>query len=123
MKLIAILLGTMLFTAMQGQQLIVMSKPVRAKGLSGVVTDTAGGLIPSAEVRLFTCPADWPHSEEGKTLVTVSSDANGHFAIPANPSATPYCLHFQAPNFQQVVIRVRLSRFAGDLHVELPVGV
>ena len=65
-------------------------------GLSGVVTDPSGGVMPFVEVKLY--------GQDGTLLATVTTDNQGRYAIPDVPAGN-YHAEFSAQGFNKAVVQ------------------
>lgn|GEM_PF-5706368 len=104
----------------QGNQLIVMQKPVAANSLAGVVVDLAGSPVSGAEVQLISC-SDF-NKLPAAILSTVKADDKGAFRLQPKVRDKLYCLQFVSPDFDLLQIRVKLSPRAGALRLKLTPG-
>jgi hypothetical protein len=65
-------------------------------GLSGVVTDPSGGVMPFVEVKLY--------GQDGTLLATATTDNQGRYAIPDVPAGN-YRAEFSAQGFNKAVVQ------------------
>ncbi|HXX46385.1 MAG TPA: carboxypeptidase regulatory-like domain-containing protein [Candidatus Acidoferrales bacterium] len=65
-------------------------------GLSGVVTDPSGGVMPFVEVKLY--------GQDGTLLATATTDNQGRYAIPDLPAGN-YRAEFSAQGFNKAVVQ------------------
>jgi hypothetical protein len=110
--------GAMMFG--QGNQLIVLQKPVVANGLAGVVVDSTGSSVSGAEVQLISC-SDFGKLPTG-SLSMVKADGNGRFRLQPKVHDKLYCLQFVSLGFDLLQIRVKLSPRASALRPKLTPG-
>lgn len=105
-------------------QLVILSKPVKARSLSGVVVDPSGGLVSGATVDLVNCPTGWPYgtTRTTKTLASTMTNSRGEFSFNRRGFKAPYCLHFLAPGFNPLEFQVKLTPLVGKMYVKLPIG-
>jgi len=103
-------------------ELVIYEKPVRSRHLSGAVIDPAGSPIPRANVELVACGTGERQYRNPEILTSVVADANGKFLIRSRSYPKPYCLRFSALGFNQLWIRVHLSKLAGPLRPKLSIA-
>jgi hypothetical protein len=105
---------TICATAFGGYETVVISELQTAKTLAGVVTDMNGEALPDVIVREIS-----PH---GKTTIrSTTTDSEGRWSLPRAGRKT-YHLLFLKSGFDNLQIRVRLSKLGKELRVSLPVA-
>jgi hypothetical protein len=117
-------LVTLMCTAGSAQmETIVLSNPIRARNLSGVVVDSTGAIVSQATVSLIDCPIGRGYpAPENKTLFATKSDAKGEFSLDPQSFKKPYCMRVSSPGFDPVEFEVKLSHFAGRLRIKMHVA-
>jgi hypothetical protein len=120
---IAVVFFALTATARSEYYTLVLAKPVRSSGLSGVVLDPSGAIIPNATVDMVACPVDMMSGRlASQTLATTHSDLRGEFAFDRKVFKKPYCVHISAAGFNPLEFVVKISPFAGKIRVKLPIG-
>ena len=96
--------------------IVEFEKPQLAKMVAGVVTDSAGAVIPQATVE--------ERSEDWKTVIrSTETDDNGRFHLSPSPNKALYHLEFSRSGFNRVRIKLQLEKKAtSSVVVKLPVA-
>ena len=103
-------------TCEAGQEVIQYARTRNVSALSGTVTDPSGAAIPNVQVCSMT--AGWR-----RELQCATTNAEGRWTLPPRSGANTYQLRFMKDGFQQVWIRVRLTkRKVVPFRVTLPVA-
>ncbi len=102
---------------------VIVTEPVRASSLAGVVVDSSGAFIPHTSVSLIDCPVGggYPNANH-RALMTTETDSHGAFLIKPGRFPKPYCLRLTALGFDPLEFEVKLSHFAGRMRLKMTIA-